>query len=267
MKSLLLSASQDAGTESRLQCALDIARRCDAHLILLQVQPAQDYMAMDIFGGAYVMADVLAKATMANAENRQVMGERLANEAVQWDWQDGTGYAADLLVESARFADLIVVSLGEGNDQAPYGASVGAIVLDSGRPVLAVPHVCGRMGFDRAMIAYDGSGEAANAIRGALPLLRLAETLVIVEVEEKSSAFPMTDAAAYLARHGVSCEIQSLPRTSEGIAETVLHFASEFAPDYIVMGAYGHSRWRQRLFGGVTRHMLAEANVPLLLAS
>lgn len=265
MKSILLSASNDAEMASRLSCALDISRRCDAHLTLLQAQPYQDYVALDIFGGAYVMADLLEKSEAMRAEIRQKWESDLANEDVRWDWRDAVGRAEDILVETSRFMDLIVVSLS-ASDSAQRG-SVGEIILDSHRPVLVVPPQCNGMQLDRVMIAYDGSAEASSAIRGALPLLQLAKTVVLVEVEEKQSLFPMTDAATYLAQHGVSCEVEQLSNSPLGIAETLLDFAAEFRADYLVMGAYGHSRLRQTFFGGVTRHMLSAAEVPLVLAS
>ena len=265
MKSILLSASNDAEMASRLSCALDISRRCDAHLTLLQAQPYQDYVALDMFGGAYVMSELLERSEAMRAETREKWEVELANEDVRWDWRDAVGRAEDLLVETSHFMDLIVVSLS-ASDSVQRG-NVGEIVLDSRRPVLVVPPQCKGMQLDRAMIAYDGSAESANAIRGALPLLKLAETVVVVEVEEKQSTFPMTDAVSYLAQHGVSCEVQQLSNSALGIAETLLDFAKEFRADYLVMGAYGHSRLRQTLFGGVTRHMLSAVEVPMVLAS
>ncbi len=269
MKSILLHAARDNAMESRLQAALDIARRCDGHLTLLHGQAYHDYLAIDMFGGAHLMADVLAASEELQTEIRQKMSERLANEAVKWDWRDTSGATIDMLVEASRFSDLIILSRGDGEaiNRNVQRSIIGDIVMDSGRPVLVVPENSKGLSFDRAMVAYDGSPEAASAIRSALPLLKLAEAVEIVEVEEKESEYPLTDAAEYLARHGISCQIRELKRARQGIAETLLGHAGAFEPDYLVMGAYGHSRLRQTLFGGVTRHMLSEADFPLLLAS
>jgi len=269
MKSILLYASNDPAMESRLQAALDVARRCDAHLTLGRTQPYQDYLAIDMFGGAHLLADVLAASEAIQEEIKQKMEARLANESVKWDWYEGTQDTVGMLVGASRFADLIVFSLGDGENinRSVQRSVLGEIIVETQRPVLAVPTSAKDQKFERAMIAYDGGREASNAIRAALPLLQLADEVEIVEVEEKDSEFPLTDAADYLSRHGVSCQIRELDRGKSGIADTLLDHAAAFKPDYLVMGAYGHSRLRQTIFGGVTRQLLSESKIPLVMSS
>ena len=269
MKSILLYTSNDPAMESRLQAALDVARRCDAHLTLTQTLPYQDYLAIDMFGGAHLMADVLAASEAIQTEVREKMEARLANEAVKWDWQQYDGSTIDMIVDASRFSDLVVFSLGDGEkiNRNVQRSTLGEIIMDSQRPVLAVPASGKGLGFDRAMVAYDGGDESASAIRAALPMLKQVGTVQLVEVEEKESSFPMTDAAEYLARHGVKCEIKEVRRGRESVAKTLLSHAESYRPDFIVMGAYGRGRLRENLFGGVTRHLLGESQFPLLLSS
>ena len=116
------------------------------------------------------------------------------------------------------------------------------------------------------MVAYDGGFEAANALRAALPLLQAATHVRIAEVETVPEEFPVTDAATYLSRHGVSAEIAVAAKGDHSVEERLLAEVNAWRPDFLVMGAYGHGRWRETLFGGVTRFMLGELGIPVLLA-
>ena len=178
------------------------------------------------------------------------------------------GGTVDALVDAARLGDVIVMSLDLTATGAPgHGrALVGDVVMASRTPVLAVPVTCKSLSFDRAMVAYDGGFEAANAVRAALPMLAEAATVRIIEVEAVPAEFPVTDVATYLARHGVKAEIAVAPKGDTSIEERLLAEARAWKPDFLVMGAYGHGKWRETLFGGVTRFLLGEIGVPVLLA-
>ena len=116
------------------------------------------------------------------------------------------------------------------------------------------------------MIAWDGSQEAAIAMRLALPLLRQAESVELLTVAEKPSDFPARDAAIWLSRHGVSATIIERADSGDGVETIIRAVISERRAAFLVQGAYGHSRLRETLFGGVTRGLLANAPVPLFLA-
>ena len=116
------------------------------------------------------------------------------------------------------------------------------------------------------MIAYDGGFEAAHAIRAALPMLQAASHVRISEIEIVPEEFPVTDAATYLSRHDISAEIAVAAKGDQSVGERLLAEANAWRPDFLVMGAYSHGRWRETLFGGVTRYMLVELGIPVLLA-
>ncbi len=119
----------------------------------------------------------------------------------------------------------------------------------------------------RAMVAWDGSHEAASALTASRTLLRVASEVHVVTVDERSKRdFPPTDAAEYLSRHGIAVEIHEWPRKDRSVEEALSHACQELSIDWMVMGAFGHSRLRETIFGGVTRYILAETRVPLLLA-
>ena len=116
----------------------------------------------------------------------------------------------------------------------------------------------------RACVAWDGSDEAAAALRGAAPLLRDCASVTVVTVTEKDRGRPTDDAMRYLSRHGVKAELQAVARVGS-IEETIAAAAARAQADLLVMGAFGHSRMREYLFGGVTRYFVEEATGPALL--
>ena len=268
MKSVLLFAQDDAGFEARLQAALDVVRANGGRLTCLQATPPSAYVAFDNFGGVFVLADVMQKIDELRAAFQAELEARLSREDVSWDVMDCTGDPAHLLVSRSSLADLIVLS------RAPAGARrhdalmlMGDVLLSTRTPALVVPESDGRIDPGApAAVAWNGSFEAGNALRGALPLLRLASAVHILCVEEaKEHVLPSTAAAEYLARHGVSAEVHA--RAANGsIEQALLDSAAQFGAGYLVMGAYGHSRAREYLFGGVTRSLLQETPLPLLLA-
>jgi nucleotide-binding universal stress UspA family protein len=134
-------------------------------------------------------------------------------------------------------------------------------------PVLAVERQVRSVDcFGPAMIAWNGSPEAANALRLSLPLLRNASAIHIVRVTEGKDGFPPTDASRYLSRHGLASELHRWTAEARSIADALRDAAATLGAAYIVMGAYGHSRFREAVLGGVTRDLLGNCQVPLLLA-
>jgi nucleotide-binding universal stress UspA family protein len=269
MKSLMLHVGHDAGFDGRFQVALDIARRLDAHVTLVQPSLAQDFVAFDMAGGAHFVAQAYAIAEQGRAEVKERVETDLANEGVNWDWQtiDGASSVA-ILAEAARLSDLAILSLDDKRQGAaqPGRSLVGDLAMMCRTPVLAVPPGVKTMSFGTAMIAYDGGPEASFAIRAASPLLALCETVKIAEVDAEAADYPYTDAADYLARHGINAVIEPVVQGGRTVEELLLASSEAFGADILVMGAYGHSRWREALFGGVTHYVLAETKIPVLLA-
>jgi nucleotide-binding universal stress UspA family protein len=258
MKSLMLHVAQDEGYESRMQVALDIARHLESHLTLVQPALAQDFVAQ-----AYKMAE------KARADMKAKVEADLANEGVNWDWQviEASSRAA-ILAEAARLSDISIVSLDEdrrGSTQ-PVRSLAGDLAMSSRTPILAVPHMCKGFTFGKAVIAYDGGPEASFALRCAIPLLAQCAHVVIAEVSDDPAAYPLTDAADYLGKYGIKARIEPVDKGIKTIEEQLLRATAQFEADFLVMGAYGHSRWREALFGGVTHYVLAETKVPILLA-
>lgn len=173
----------------------------------------------------------------------------------------------------ARYADLVVISQTDREDTT---ASVTAafpdyVSLNCSRPVLIVPHTGNfpKIG-NKILIAWDGGREASSAITNALPLLRQAQLVQVAVFNPQSRPSvhgeqPGADIALYLARHGVKVEV--IQKNTQGdIGNALLNLAVETTTDMIVMGSYGHSRFREILLGGVTRTILESMTVPVLMA-
>ena len=268
MKSIMVHAGSDSDFDDRLEVALDIARRFSGHLSLILPRPPQDYVAFDMFGGAHFLVDAFEAVEKERDKMQARITEKLKVESIPWDWQTFDGTTAEALINAARLGDIMIMSLDVTATGVPGQgrALVSDVVTASQTPVLAVPTGCKSLSLDRAMVAYDGGFEAANALRAALPLLAASGLVRISEVEVSPDEFPVTDAARYLSRHGVSAEIAVAAKGDTSVEERLLAEANEWQPDFLVMGAYGHGKWRETLFGGVTRFLLGEIGIPVLLA-
>lgn len=268
MKTLTLHVAHDEGFEGRMEAALDIARRFSSHLTLVQPALTQEFVAFDMAGGAHFVAQAFEAAESARAKLKTKIEAELDHEGVSWGWQviDGSSRVA-ILAEAARLSDLAILSLDPDRRGAsqPGRALAGDIAMTSRTPILAVPTGHTGFGFNRAVIAYDGGPEASFALRCAVPLLAACNDVVLAQISDDKDAFPQTDAADYLARQGVKVRVEALA-ASRTVEQQLVGAAAAFGADFLVMGAYGHSRWREALFGGVTHFVLAETKVPVFLA-
>ena len=211
------------------------------------------------------------------AEVRDRFEAVLQSVGVGGEYRSATGVVDDLVTLHGRYADLTVI--GQRNPES--GGAVGgsptaleSLMFETGRPVLAVPYA-GR--FDavgrRIMVAWSATRESARAVADALPLLKQADSVVTFAVNPRRGReegthgdIPGADIAVHLARHDVKVEAQHTVTEDVSIGDMLLSRAADESVDLIVMGAYGHSRMRELVLGGVTRHLLAHMTVPVLLA-
>ena len=270
MKSILLHIHDDDAANSRLQAACDLARACDAHVQCVQVTPMPDLVAADVYGGAAYAPTIAAELHEIDERFRASVQALLVREDIAWDWRQMEGDAVSGLLTAARLADVIVATLPEpGRNGAGDPLRIVADLTLGGRtPVLAVPQAAkGIAVTGHALVAWDGSPEASAALRAAVPLLRLADAVDILTIEEAEKAkFPATAAPEYLARHGIKADVHSWPRKGRAVEDALQDAIVDRCASWVVMGAFGHSRWRELMFGGVTRAMLRDARIPLLLA-
>lgn len=268
MRSILIHADTGPAFEARLQAGLDLARTVTGHVTLHINTPFQRFVAMDPFGGAYLAEAALRAASEQDAALTDRLSERMAGEDVPWSIESSSAEPVDALSSAARLADVVIVSTPAPllADVVAARMDVGGLVVNCRSPVLALPSDLQRFTPGGvAMVAWDGSHESANALRAAVPVLALADQVHLVTIAEKLTSFPPTEALRYLGHYGIRPDLYERPRTLPTIEETLDAVAAELRADLVVMGAYGHSRLRETMFGGVTRYFIDGARYPLLL--
>lgn len=268
MKAILVHIDSDEGQGARLRAAIDLARAYGGHVCCLQVTPYAAVTMVDPFTGAVAMPELVEALREQSAAQRTAIEPQLRRAGIAWDWTCRDGDSTERLCEAARLADVVVMSCGPfENDIRGEVGRTGDVAIDAPVAVLAVaPHHAGLDVQGKALVAWDGSQGAATALRAALPMLRLAQAVDILTVGDVQTDYPAAAAAAYLLHHGIAAEV-ILRGDDGGSVESVIRgVLTERRSAWLVQGAYGHSRWREALFGGVTRGMLADAPVPLVMA-
>lgn len=257
MRSILVHADRSPGMSARLQSALALARALGGHISVLVDTPVARYVAMDPMGGSFVASDALEQALADDDANAEALVAQLSREDVPFDVIRSEAEPIEALATAARLADVVMLSRSSGlAGELALVSRTPVLVLADGKP-LSVP-------LSAACVAWDGGDEAALALRSAVPLLAGCDRVEVLTVTEKPGGFPATDALAYLSRHGVAAELTELSR--KGSTEETLALAvARSAAEVLVMGAYGHSRMREYLFGGVTRYFLEDREAPALL--
>jgi nucleotide-binding universal stress UspA family protein len=275
MKSILLHIDHDPAMNARLQVALDMARASNGHITCLQAVSYEVFMPGDFYGSAIAAALPVIRE---NAEKlREKIEREMEHEGVPFDWRFEYGIAGQRLIEASPLADIVILGPAEaGMDRRGPSALVGDVVTRTSVPVLVVPEGCTAFDVGAPMlVAWNGSAESAHALRAALPLLACSVKVTLACVVEAAGEgpstkarfdLPSTEGAKYLARHGIACEIVEIPRGEATIADTLFSAAQLRDCALLVMGAYGHARLAELVLGGVTRHMLSEPQMPVLLA-
>jgi nucleotide-binding universal stress UspA family protein len=176
------------------------------------------------------------------------------------------GREDDLVAQLARLADLTVVPHPEADEDLSSSDALHAVLFDSGRPVLIAPLTPPATLGTRVAVAWNGTAECTAALMAALPWVQRAGTVRIVESDEYYRRGPRAPALAeYLALHGVTADIRKFRSIDREVGAGLLAAARDFGADLLTMGAYSHSRIRQLILGGVTRHVLEHATLPVLM--
>jgi nucleotide-binding universal stress UspA family protein len=268
MKSVLLHVFEDEALQDRLSVALDVCRAHDAHLTCAYVTPYASYVGLDPMGGVFTSGALIDSLRATEDRVRTKLEAHMAHEDVRWDWQSYDGDPAQTLVSVSSLTDLVVLSQS-GRDRVNATSPlsiVDDVAVNAGCAVLVVPK--GVHQFDAMapiVIGWNASEQAARAIREAMPALKLATSVTLVSVGEEGEDYPSTDASAYLSRHGVVSDLRAFAE-AEGAPDTlIMQVAKEVGAGAILIGAFGHSRLRETLLGGVTRRLSTHSDIPVLL--
>ncbi|MBU6267353.1 MAG: universal stress protein [Sphingomonadales bacterium] len=257
MRSILLLADRSPAMIPRLDTAMALARVTGGHVTIVVDTPVSRFMSVDAMGGSFVATDAIREALDSDDAFAAEIAARLQRDDVPFDVVRCEDEPVDALADAARLADIIVLSKGS--------EIAGELTLATRCPVLLAPlGDVAPLPPERVCIGWDGGNESAGALRAALPLLTRATDVTLLSVTEKAGGFPATEALQYLSRHGVKADFQEVPRTGsteESLAAAVARLQGQL----LVMGAYGRSRMREYLFGGVTRFFLGQEDGPALL--
>lgn len=269
IKTILLHLAEDPRNAARTATAIALANKHGAHLVALYTVPpliVPGYIGAEL--PAQVYADYEADSEARAAEAEKAFNETVRKEGLSAEWRKERGFARDILMAHAYYADLAIVGQPATDDGVPRGTEglPGDLALASGRPVLTIPcvgdyPVVGR----KITLAWNGSREAARATADALPLLATAEEILVVAANLQSSTAAV-DIATHLARHGIKVETKDFHVENLPIGEILINAANDAGSDLLVMGAYGHSRLNELVFGGATRNVMRHMTVPVLMS-
>lgn len=275
-KTILLHVANDVSHIARIEAATDLASRFKAHVVALYIaNPVSMPAAIEGRGAsqAFITEATAIAHEKADAIKR-ACAARLDAAKVSWEWKVAEGDHLDLLAAQSPYADLAIVSHSKAElieDRIVFHVPEH-LPLVVGCPVIVLP----AEGFERpigrhVMIAWRPCTEASRAVTLALPLLKDAKQVTVFSVlaepqSEGQSKPPAELLAAYLSGHGITARVITDASGTQYAGEAILAHAKEVQADAMVMGAYGHSRLREMVLGGVTRHVLMNAKVPMLLA-
>ena len=211
------------------------------------------------------IADAVKAATAKFDEAARSAGLRAQSRALSTTFWD----AGHMFGRMARRFDLAVVRQAEPKSGRSDHLIIQAALFDSGRPVLVVPRAQGgRAQFDRVMICWDGGAGAARAVADALPFLRRAKAIDLVTIGDRSKSDEVSggDMVDHLACHGLTAAEKQIPAPDADVPHAILSHAAASSANLVVMGGYGHSRFREFVLGGATRGILAQMATPTLMS-
>ncbi|MGC9368439.1 MAG: universal stress protein [Paracoccaceae bacterium] len=262
--------------KSALESAIALSEREDAHLDVLCLGVDRTQTGYYYAGtNAMIQQETLERAQKEAAEIETAAKQRLSAESIKWSCESAVAQIAGLshlVAQRARFSDLVVMPKPYGEGRAIEDeAAVEAAMFDGKAPVLVMPEGASTAEIGkRVVIAWNQSAEALIAIRTALPILQAADTVNISIIDPPQHGPDRSDPGGalsqYLSRHGVKTEISVLAKTMPRISDILCRHVQDIGADMVVMGAYGHSRFREAILGGATRNMLENTEVPVLMA-
>ena len=275
-KSILTVLTDPKDVAAVLDAAVPFAAACGGHLDVLCLGIDRTQTGYYFAGATALMHDeTIAQAQAEVTEIESAARAELERSGISWGLDALVAQSASvggLVARRARFADLVILPkpYGEGQysdapvvvEAAMFQGNAPVIVLADGKPVTPTPA--------RVVVAWNESAEAMASIRRALPLLQAADevNICIIAPERHSadSSDPGAELSRMLSRHGVSVEVTILAQTLPRVSEVIARHVADRNADMLVMGAYGHSRFREAILGGATRNMLEHATLPVFMA-
>ncbi|MGN6667426.1 MAG: universal stress protein [Trinickia sp.] len=275
-KSILVHLDSSEAVHSRLELALSLSQEFDAYLTgfftVYRPEPGSFYV---LAGNAEYYAEFEHRRLEQQGALERLFRAEILRLKIAGEWQSSTQYANKCVPQAARLADLSIVGQYNRDDPESFVAEqfIENLVLSSGRPVLVVPYAGQFHGIaSHVVLAWDGSREATRALHDALPFVSRAKQVTVLTInalsgEPVSSRIPGSDIAAVISRYGANVATQEIEGVKDvPIGEAILSRAADLEADLLVMGCYGHSRWRELVLGGATRSILQSMTLPVLMS-
>ncbi len=283
LRNILVPIRGDGLGEGVLDHALALARRCAAHLDVVHCRPRpEDLLPYGVYVPTSIKKEITASAGgLADAEEQRLRGffddycQRHQLKVVEgrpWpvgqtslSWREETGKQASIVGRLGRLADLVAVARPDHRRNLGLN-TLEAALLETGKAVLMCPPVPVSNVGSHVALAWNGSTEAARAVTAAMAILTGAERITVISVgtdaNEPLGAESLRD---YLGDHDIKAEVLMPSAKSTAVGQALLGAAAQAGADLLLMGAYGQSRWRELVLGGVTQYVVEHADMPVLL--
>jgi len=285
IRKIILLLNETAAGRAALDTALDTAMAWQAHLTVLHVRiDARDVapLAGEGLSGAMIEDMMVAteKESAVRAHDVRVLFEQAMNAhgvtigeprphsgEASANFVSVAGREEEIIAQQARLADLTIIPHPEAGQDVSSSDALHAVLFDSGRPVMIAPAAEPKSLGRRICVGWNGTAESSAAVQAALPWMQKADAVRILTSDDYQRRGPgAPDLAAYLSLHGIEAEIATFRPLEKSVGAGLLAAAREFEADLLSMGAYSHSRLRQLILGGVTRHILENADLPVLMS-
>jgi nucleotide-binding universal stress UspA family protein len=284
IRDILVPVRGDGKGEGVLDHALALARRFNAHISAVHCRPRpEDMLPFGVYAPTAFREQITASATtLADDEESRVKalfqdycrrhdlavvdGSLAApKDRPSASWSEATGKQATVVAVRGRLADLIVVA--QPDPELNLGRNtLEAALLETGRLVLLCPQAAVASIGRHVAVGWDGQAEAARAVAAAMPILAAADQVTLLSAETGASVeLAPEDLRKYLARHDRRAEVKTFRSRATEVAQGLLAAAREAGADVLMIGAYGHSRRRELIMGGVTQHIIEHTELPVLM--
>ena len=280
LRKILVAVDSSGMSLARVETALNLASHSDARVTALYVVYTEimPVASTSMHDGWYMESEYLSKSreqALETAETIEKACRQLAEtHKKELVWQQEEGDIASHICLTARYHDILL--LGKPDiltTPKAYCEAINGVLLDAGKPCLVVPDVVSWFHHKpgKILVAWDGSRESSQAVHGAMPLLKEAESVVVVSVCKSSDGDDKltrynSDLVDYLHCHAINATSHIINNGSFTAGHAISDFAHELEADLMVMGSYGHSRFREAILGGATRFVLEHAEIPILFA-
>ncbi|MGE0152388.1 MAG: universal stress protein [Reyranellaceae bacterium] len=275
-KTILVNCDTAPTNDKRVETAAELARGTGAHLVGLFLR---SNVVLPAYLEAGISPDLIAlqekRGKELAAKGKAAFDAICSRVGTASEWRDAQGDVYELGSMNARYADLVVMGQFDSSLTDPdiVPDLPETVALRAGRPVLILPYIPFRgplMG-GHVMVAWNASREATRAVSDALPFLQAAKTVTVLAVNPRAGARghgedPGADIALFLARHGVKVTSSFTISDDADPGDVVLSRMADLDVNLLVMGAYGHSRLREMVMGGVTRKILSSMTAPVLMS-